>query len=276
MVEEREVDLREYVIGGLRIVRRNLIWIVGVTAIISVGSYIHLRNLPDSYESIALILPAKVSDGIVEKSDLLRILFKNPLNPYLTRIAKRLGMKEEAGIGLIGSFKIKDTEEYIEIRTHGSTPEGAKKLADLLCEMILERQNNLMEVRSEIANDEINYLSKQIISVEKEIKQLNKRISRKEKTDILAGSYVFQSLITSREYVLKRRDTLQSGLREKKIKLKYYTKPARIIAEASLLKNRMPVEKKAPFFTIMIVCFLALVFLSLIIDYFRKTPSLQK
>lgn len=275
-MEEREVDLRDVVIEGLRIVGRNLKWIVGITLICSVISYIHLRNLPDAYESTALIAPAKVGGSEVEGADSLKILLTNPINPYLKEIAKKMGMKEEAGIGLSGRFKVAELKPYLEIKTYGSSTKDAKQLADLICELILERQKNLMDDKIEISNDEMEYFEKEITFLEKEIDRISKSILQKEKTDILAQSYIYQSLITSKESAINRKNALQSELRKKKMDLKYYTTPAEVIAPASLLEIMQPVEKTGPFLTVTIVSFLALSVLSLIINYFKKTPSLQK
>lgn len=273
MVEEQEVDLRNYLRGIWKVLVKNWMWIIGVTFICAVLSFLHLRNLPDAYISKALIDPAKIQKVVVENSESLKVLFKNPINPYLTEIAKRLGLKEEEGLGLVKSFKIMDKAGYLEIETIGKTPEYAKKLADLVCELVLERQNRLMQNALKIIEDEIPLIEEQIISAQKEVKSLDKKILQKEKTDSLAQSYVYQSLISSKENARKREEDLRSRLSSIKMELKYYTKPATIVAEPCLLKDKIPANKLQSLFITVGICFGIMIFLVTMVNYFKQDSS---
>ena len=83
-----------------------------------------------------------------------------------------------------------------------------------------------------ISNDEINNIKEQLLLVKNEITQLDKKLLQKEKTEILAQPYVFQALGQSMENTLKKQAELNERLRQKEMKLRYYTKPTIIIAKA--------------------------------------------
>ncbi|MBN1385112.1 MAG: hypothetical protein JW983_09555 [Elusimicrobia bacterium] len=270
MMEEKEIDLRDYLRGIWKVLIRNWKLIAGVTFICGVLSFIHLRNLPDVYESKALIVPAKIQKENIETTSSIELLLKNPLNPYLKDIAKIMNLKDSAVIAITRNFEIKKVEKYLEVSAKGETPEKAKGLADLICEIILKRQNELVENALKIIEKEITRMEEQVMFVQKEVNQLNKKIAQKEKTDILAQSYVYQSLIESKENALVRRDNLLEGLRKIKMELKYDTRPAELVAAPCLLKDRIASNKLQTLFKTTGICFGVIAFLVLIVNYFKN------
>ena len=91
-MEEQEIDLRDY----LRVLKKRWKLIAGVTIVCAVISVIFVLRQPNVYQSTALIEPAKIAKAPIETAATLNVLFTNPLNPYLKKIAKKMEIKERS------------------------------------------------------------------------------------------------------------------------------------------------------------------------------------
>lgn len=267
-MDEQGIDLRDY----LRVLKKRwklIVWITGGCAVISVVFSLLQSKV---YEATALVEPAKIQKVPIETAASLELLFKNPLNPYLKEIAREMNMAEKQAYKLAGSFRVLDKVGYLQVSGIGKTPEASKKLVDLICSLILKKHSELMEDVLKISNNEVNNLKEQLISVKSEIEQLSKKLLQKEKTDIVAQSYVFQSLGTSKENALKRQLELEERLRAKDMELKYYTKQAVVIAEATTPKYRIAPHRRKIVSKAIIISFAFSIFFVFIVDYFKKNP----
>ncbi|MDD5687468.1 MAG: Wzz/FepE/Etk N-terminal domain-containing protein [Elusimicrobia bacterium] len=267
-MEEQEIDFRHY----LRILKKRWKLIVYITVTGIMLSVLYVLITPKIYETVALIEPAKIQKVPVETADSLELLLKNPLNPYLKDIAAKMDIQEKKAYNLANRFFIKNKLDYISVEAKGNTPENAKKLADLICSLILKRQDDLMKDALKIINEEINNLNEQNIFIKNDLEQLNKKILRKEMTDVLAQSYIYQALIQSKESALTRQTQLYERLRQKEMELKYYTKSATIVAEASLPRISVSSEKTRTIYVITSLFFIFSIFIVFAIEYFEKEP----
>ncbi|MFA5779071.1 MAG: Wzz/FepE/Etk N-terminal domain-containing protein [Elusimicrobiota bacterium] len=267
-MEEQEIDLRDY----LRVLKKRWGLVVGITIGCAVISAVYSLFLPDVYESSAIIEPAKINNVPVETSAIGELLFKNPLNPYLKGIAEQMGLKEEGAYILPEKFKMLDKLGYIQVVGKGKRPEEAKRLVDVIVSLILKRHEELVKNALEISNDEMSNLKEQLLTVKSEIEQLNKKIQQREKTDILAQSYIFQSLNQAKEDASKRQTAMESAIRAKEMELKYYTKTASVIAESVLPLMKSGPSKRNIVITATVISFFVSMFLAFVVEYFQKNP----
>jgi len=265
-MEEQEIDLRDY----LRVIKKRWKLVVSFTVGCAGISAVYSLFLPNVYESSAIIEPAKINNVLVETAVIGEMLFKNPLNPYLKSIAEQMGLDEEKAYILPEKFKLLDKSGYIQIIAKGQTPIEAKKLVDVVVSFMLKRHEKLVENALEISNDDMYNLKEQLSTVKSEIEQLNKKILQREKTDILAQSYVFQSLNQAKEDASKRNTALEAAIRTKEMELKYYTKPASIIAEPALPLIKVAPSRRKIVGIVTIFGFAIALFLAFGIEYFEK------
>ena len=265
-MEEQEIDLRDY----LRVLKKRWRLVVGITIGCAVISAVYSLLLPKVYQAAALIEPAKIQKTPIETAATLELLYKNPLNPYLKKIVKEMNLKEWQGYGLVNDFEIKDKAGFLQIVGRAKAPEESKKLVDVICSLILKRHSELMLDALKIASEETDNIRNQMSSVKSEMEHLNKKVLQKEKTEILAQSYVFQGLLTAKEDASKRLLGLEERLRQKEMELKYYTKPAEIIADATLPEFPVAPNKTKIVLIATIVGFMFSIFLVFVVEYFQK------
>ncbi|MDD5687470.1 MAG: Wzz/FepE/Etk N-terminal domain-containing protein [Elusimicrobia bacterium] len=273
VMEEKEIDFIKIFIDCLKIIKKRFRLVVGFTAVCAVIAIIYsFTFLPVTYESTAIIEPAKINNVAVETVQIAEFFFKNPLNPYLKEIASELGMKEKEAYALSFRFKIMDKLGYMQIIGKGSTPEEAKKLTDILISMILKRQEKLAKNALEISENEMTNLKEQFLSVKAELEKIDKTLYQKESASTQGQGYVFQGLIQLKENALKRQLDLEARIKSKEMDMKYFTKTASVVAEPTL-----PILKSGPSKLITAInytfsgLFLALV-LAFIIEFFKKYP----
>lgn len=267
-MEEQEIDLRDY----LRVLKRKWKLIVRVTVGCAIVSVVVSLLLPPVYESSAIIEPAKINNVPVETTALGELLFKNPLNPYLKGITEQMGLKEKEAYNLPEKFKMSDKLGYIQVTGRGKTPEEAKKLTDVIVSRILKRHEELSKTALEISGDDMSNLKAQLLTVKSEIEQLSKKAQQREKTDILAQSYVFQSLNQAKEDASKRQTAIESAIRAKEMELKYYTKTASVIAEPVLpLIKSGPAKRKIVAIATILGFFIS-IFSAFTVEFFQKNP----
>jgi hypothetical protein len=224
------------------------------------------------YQSTALIEPALIDRKPVENADSIEVLLKNSRNPYLKDIAKKLNIPEEKSQGIETRFDIINKAGYLLITGRSDSPQKAKRLVDIVCDIIIIRQNDIANDAVLILNNEVGSIRQQIEYAKKDVEQLDKSILLKEKTNVLAQSYIFQALIESKESKLKRQVELMDKLSEKEMELRYFTKISTVVAEATV-----PIKKIGPNITKIvllaaiagIICSLFTVF---VLEYFEKYP----
>ena len=276
-MSEQEMDLSDYLIV-LKSRIKMFFCIVFVGIFITAFFLLKQSSL---YQTTAVIEQAKIDKNPVESAENLDVLFKKSLNPYLRIIGAKMNVPEKEIFNLTDMFglidlsnpgDIKVTAGYILVWGKDKTPEKAKELVDLICDLIIQRQNEIVENALKIVNDDLNDIKKQIEVIKKDVEIINSKIFQKEKTDILAQSYIFQTLAESKENALKRQYELQNRLLTKEMEMKYYTKLAALSAPASLPKVKVSSNKIKVMFISTIVSFIAAVFIVFIYDYFKKNP----
>ncbi|MEW6041549.1 MAG: Wzz/FepE/Etk N-terminal domain-containing protein [Elusimicrobiota bacterium] len=270
--EEQEVNLGEY----LRILFKNWKQIAYFTFFFFIVSIIYSLLVTNIYESVALIDPAKIQKVTVESAQTLEVLFKNPLNPYLAEIAKRLNLSDEKAYDLPKNFRIVDKSGFVSVSGKWSTPVVSKKLVDAICSLILERYQILLTPAVEIVNNEISFLNLQISSTKEEIDRFNSKILTKEKTGVVAQAYVYQSMIEARENAMARLSNLTERLREREMEKKYFTKPAFIVAEATVPKIRIYPKRKKMVLTSTSIGFILSILLTFVFEYLKKELIVKK
>ncbi len=267
---DEEIDLREIV--DVIIKRRNIM--LYVTAAFVILSVIFAVTRPPVYQSTALIQPALIDKKPVESAESISVLLKNPDNPYLKDIAQQIGVPERSVQGISSRFDIEDKAAYLLINGRADSPHKAKQLAELVCSLIMARQDEIVKDAIRISSGEITSVNQQMDYGKKDIEQLDKDISQKEKTTVLAQSYVFQALIQAKESKLVRQAELMDKLSTKEMEIRYFTIPAETVAAAAL-----PQRKIGPNRTKIVLLFslagLALsVLLAFGFEYFEKRPLL--
>jgi len=266
-MEEEEIDLRGY----LKVLKKRWKLVVQITIGCAVISTVISLFLPKVYQTSAIIESAKIMKTPIETAATTELLFKNP-NPYLKKIAREMSLAKKKEYELARNFKIVDNLNYLSVSAKGNSPEEAKKLSDLLCSMILKRHADLMDDALKISEDEINNIKEQLSSLTKEVEEADKKLLQKENVSTSGQGYVFQGLIQSKENALKRQGELDERLRERNMELKYYTKSAVLIAEASLpVQPTAPKMTKIVFLSTFIGLMLSIIFV-FIIEYFGKNP----
>jgi capsular polysaccharide biosynthesis protein len=264
--EEQEFDLGEY----LKVLIKGWKLIVFITVAFTIISIVYSLLVPNVYKSIALIEPAKIQKSTVENAPTLEVLFKNPLNPYLVKIAKNLKLREEQAYSLPKRFNIVEKMGFVSVSGEGGTPKESKELVDSICSLILERYEILLKPAVEIVNNEIDFLNLQMSSTKEEIESLNKKRLTKEKTNIVAQAYIYQSMIEARENALARSANLSERLREREMEKKYFTKPATIVAEATLPEIKIAPQRRKIVSLSIFVGFIFSIFLIFVIRYFKN------
>ncbi|OGS45211.1 MAG: hypothetical protein A2539_10295 [Elusimicrobia bacterium RIFOXYD2_FULL_34_15] len=276
-MSEQEMDLRDYLI----VVKKKKKMIVKIMVIGFLISVAIAFIQPTVYQTTAIIEQAKIERTTVESAENLETLFKQTLNPFLKILVEKMAIPEDKAFSLTQSFSITEIREpnamkissgYLLIMGMGKTPEKAKELVDNICSMILKRENDMVQEALSIVNKDLDDLREQILNIKKDVGEIDQKIAAKEKTNILAQSYVFQTMVEAKENALKRQFDLQNRLASKEMEIKYYTKSAIIASSASLPKMRMAQNKLKFVLIITIVSYLVAIFLAFIVDYFEKNP----
>ncbi|MEW6556126.1 MAG: Wzz/FepE/Etk N-terminal domain-containing protein [Elusimicrobiota bacterium] len=266
-MQEQEIDLRDYV----NVIVKRWKLLVGLTVGCAVVSAVISLLLPPVYETTAIIEPAKIQKTPIETAEILEVLFKNPLNPYLRELLQQLGIKDgQKAYKIRKQFSIKDKVGYLLVSGKDRSPEKAKKLVDEIVSLILKRQDEIIKSALSIVDDEMNKLKEQIGSTKNEIEQLDKKFVQKEKAETMGQGLVFQSLISAKENALKRQSELEEKLRQKEMELKYSTKPATVVAESTIPKIKIAPQRSKIVLLSTIVGFMFSVFYVFIVEYFEK------
>lgn len=277
---EQEMELRDYLFVLKK--RWKVLAKIAVSGFIVASIFVSLQ--PALYQATAVIEQAKIDKNPVENADILGVLFKKSYEPYLKVIAGKMDVSEKDAFNLTKMFTIEEVKESVEIKDKkiasgyilvtgkGRTPAEAKKLVDVIISLIIERQNNMLRDTLKIINGEIADLKEQIQNIKSDVELINKKIMQKEKTDILAQSYVFQTMAESKENALKRQIDLQNKLTAKEMDAKYYTKLAELSAAPSIPKNKMASHKVRIIFLVTLVCSAVAVFIIFVTDYLEKNP----
>jgi len=270
-MQEEEIDLMEYV--DVIIKRWKLVvCCVGISVLLSV---IYALSRPNIYQSTALIEPALIDKQAAQNADSMEILLKNPLNPYLKNIAEKLNISESKAMSIARNFEISDKASYLLVSCTSSSPQKAKELVDIICSLILTRQNDLVKDAIQIINNELTSINQQIDYGKKELEQLDKDILQKGKTNNLAQSYVFQALIQAKEIKLKRQTELIEKLGEKEMQVRYFTKSASIIAAASVPTEKIGPNRVKMMLISVIMGVILSVFLAFVLEYFEKNREMN-
>ena len=263
---EEEIDLRE-IIGVM--IKRHVV-ILSVTGAFVLFSLIYAITRPAAYQSTALIEPALINKNPVESADSMSVLLKNPVNPYLKDIAQQLGVPEEKSQSIADRFDIADRSGYLLITSRSNSPQKAKQLADLVCSLIISRQNDIAKDAVRISSEGLASINQQIDYGQKDIEQLDKDISQKEKTTVLAQTYVFQALTQAKENKLRRQSELMDKLNEKEMEIRYFTKTAEIVAEASVPTTKIGPHRTKIVFISTIIGVILSVCAAFLLEYFEK------
>ena len=271
-MEEKEFDFREY----LFILKKRKAIIFVTTLVFAVVSTVIALFMPKVYRSAVIIEPAKIQKVPIENVSSLRMLIKNPLNPYLKKIANEMGFERKKAYSLGNMFDIIEKEGFIVVSGRGDSPAEVTKLLDLTTGLIIKRQEDLIKDALKISEDEKENLIKQIEDVEKEIKQLETKLVVKEKTDVLAQAYVFQGMIESKENALKRRMSLNTNLRNIDMELKYFTKTAYVVAEPTIPEFPDPTNKKVMVIVSTLIGFFISIFVAFGLEYNEKIKDYFK
>lgn len=233
-MEEREVDVREYIMESLRIFRKKWKFIVIFTIAFGIAAFIYTRRLKGYYESYALVkmpFSERISTDNPEK---LNVLLKNPFNPYLNDIAESMNLKLEQAYGLSRMFTIDQKSDFLEVVGKNNTPEGAKKLADLICQILVRRGEEQKNLAISIIKNEMKIVDEQIILIRGEINNINKKIKNKENTSSLAQSNIYQSLYTSKIDYIENLRKLKEKYDHLNAELEYSIQSVSVVAEPSL------------------------------------------
>lgn len=267
-MEEQEIDLRDY----LRVLKRKWKLIVRITVGCAVISAVCSLFLPNVYESLAIIEPAKINNVPLETSAIGELLFKNPLNPYLKEIAKQMGLKEKEAYILSRKFGISDKLGYIQIIGKGKSPDIAKKLTDVITSLILKRHENLIKNALEISENEMSSVKEQFLMIKNELERIDKTLFKREVATTQGQGYVFQGLIQLKENALKRQLDLEARIKSKEMELKYYTKAASIIAEPALPLEKVATSKRKIVLIVTVLGFMLSIFSAFVVEFFQKNP----
>jgi uncharacterized protein involved in exopolysaccharide biosynthesis len=140
----------------------------------------------------------------------------------------------------------------------------------------VDYQNARESFAKEQIDAEISDLKKQIGQTEVLENEINKKVVAKEKTDSLAQSYVYQSLVVDRQNLQSKRYELQGALSLKNIESAYGTTKAKVLVAPALpLVKVGPQRKKIIASSFFIGLFLALI-IAFLLDHYESKSSRRK
>ncbi len=236
--EELEIDLGDYV----RIVwrRRKAVLAIFVTIIILATIYTFL--MPKTYQSSALILPAKISDKIVEDPAAVIEILKQ--ESVLIEIAQKFGYSEETVKTLASKFTVKEASGFLEVRATDPMPQKAKELVDMVSNFIINRENTIVAKFEPDLETEEGFLKDELDKNAANIANLDAQIAASSKVTSDGQGFIAASYIIARQTALIRRDELQKEYYNKQRELNFETQAAQIAVPSVLPVNPIKPNKK--------------------------------
>lgn len=226
--EELEINLGDYIHVVWR--RRKAVSAIFVTIIILA---IVLSFLwPKTYQSSALISPAKISDKAVE--DPMAMIDALKQDSILIELAQEYGYSGATPTTLAKKFTVAQASDFLEVEATGPTPQKAQGLVDVVGNFIINRENTLaakfkpdLEAEVKLLQDELDQNKIRIANFEAQVAALSKATS--DGQGFIAASY-----ISARQAALSRRDELQKEYYDKQRELNFETQSAQIAVPSAL------------------------------------------
>ncbi len=253
--------------------RWKIITIITVCGVcISYLYFFHIKS--PIYKSHTLIKPPIILGQQIIPSITLETLLKNPLNPYLVKIAKDLNMTEEEALSLRDAFEIKDKNGYLYLTTMASSPQKSTQLAEIIIQLILEYYNDISKKAIIISTNEVKNLKEQIATIDHELSQIDSKIEKIENSanNNTAYASALSAYLQYKEDTRKRRSELYDKLFAKEMAMAYNTKGAEVTAKPSV--PIMPEEsRKKNFLIASSASLITGVLLSIIIELLSKSEE---
>jgi len=270
-MEEKEVDLRDY----LNMVKRRwkiiLIIFLGATITSGVVSFL----LPRTYEASAMVEMGKMRDKLLEEPSTVIEIFKT--KPILAKVAEELNIpptQEKLG-ELASKIKMREKSGLLEIKGKGETPEETVKLVNGVIAILLKRHEQIFERARMILDEYLASGKERLVEMEKEIQMLQKKIEELEATDSQAEAMVARGYMESLERSRDRYEELRIELREKKMEESYGTIGTELVIPPTTPEKPIAPKKKQ---NVLIAGVLGLFvgFVSAaIVEYFKKPPAIS-
>jgi len=267
-MEEKEVDLRDYIIMIKK--RWKIILIIFLVFTITSGVVSFL--LPKTYESIAMVQIGRTRDKLLEEPSTVMEIFKT--RPVLEKVAKELNIhttQEKLG-ELASTIKMKEKSGLLEIKGRGKTPEEAMRLANGVTVVFLNRHEQIFERARVILEEYLASGKQRLVEMEKEIEMLEKKIEELKVSDSEAKATVARGYMESLERSRDRYELLQVELREKKMEESYGTVSTELVVPAAIPEKPIGPKKKQ---NVLIAGILGLFIgfvCAAIVEYFEKSP----
>jgi uncharacterized protein involved in exopolysaccharide biosynthesis len=265
--QEPEINLIDYI----RIVwrRKKQIFVIFIAFVII--SIIVSLTTPKTYQSSALVTPAKISDQIVEDTGAVIDVLKQ--ETVLRELAQKLDLPELQAFALTEKFKVTQNDGFWEIQGMGQTQEQAKKMVEVISSFIINRENTIatrfkpdLEAETVLLQDELEKNATNIADLEEKISASSKTISP-------AQGYIVASYISALQSAKLRRDGLQKEFYDKQQELNFKTQEARIDVPAVLSLKPISSNKKLNLVIGAILGLFFGIFYAFAAEYFTKNKD---
>ncbi len=263
---EEEIDLRDY----LNMIKRRWKIILGVFLSSIIISVIISFSLPKVYEVRLMLRIGKVKDEFLETGKTVIKVFET--KSVLSDVVKRLNLPvTEKEIGIIsGKIYISEVGDVLEVKGRGNTPQKALELVNSVAKVILERHELLFNERKNFLKEYIFGVENQLVEIEKNIKNLKKKIKRNEQTDSRAKAFVVHGYLINLESSLNSYNRLKMELYDKSLEESYESNSSCIIA--SPMKSNVPILPRKKI-NILIAAFVGLIVglvMAGLVEYFEQ------
>jgi len=223
--EELEIDLIDY----FKVIWRRRWSFLIVFVIVLVLTVVITILTPKTYQSTAL-----VKQGETTKLSVLAINSLLKQEKIFKELVKKLDWPESATSDLAKKFKITEKDELIEISATERTPEGAKKIAEVISNFIVDYQNKRKVDLEFNLKAELSLLNEQIKKYEKEINELETKINALSKTNSQTQGLIIAIYINAKENLELKKDELARELNQKQQQLNSLTNETKIESPAFL------------------------------------------
>ncbi|MCK4532999.1 hypothetical protein KAU39_04375 [bacterium] len=263
---EEEIDLRDY----LNMIKKRWKIILGVFLSSIIISVVVSFSLPKVYEVRVMIRIGKARDELLETGKTVMKVFET--KSVLSDVVKRLNLPvtEKEIERIKGKIYISEVGDVLEVKGRGNTPEKALELVRFVAKVILERHELLFNERKFFLKEYISGVENQLVEIEKNIKNLKKKIKRNEQTDSQAKAYIVQGYIQNLESSSERYNRLKVEMHEKRLEESYEATPSCIIALP--MKSSVPILPRKKI-NILIAAFVGLIIglgLAGLVEYFEQ------
>jgi uncharacterized protein involved in exopolysaccharide biosynthesis len=236
--EELEISLGDY----LHIIWRRRKAVSSIFIVIIILATLGIFLWPKTYQSSALIAPAKIANAIIEDPAITASLVTQ--DAVLQQLAGGIGLSEDDFHQLNEKFTVTAVNNLLQIKAVSQSPQEAKQLVDTISNFIVYHENVVAKkykmdllAEEDALKTELEGNTTRLADFEQKIATLS-RVATSSGQGYLAASYV-----AARQAALLRRDELQRSIYAKQRELNFGTQESQIISPSVLPINAIGPHK---------------------------------